>query len=517
MSCRVIGERGMGTQSTIQRPATLSAPAVVRALRENRFFFIRSLVVTTSVVILMTTPLRLDQWDPFLFMVSALLVALSERLAIPRRTVNGVVSFTFVPLAMAAILLGPLPAALLGLFSAVLGDGVLRRRTWGQVGEKAAALALMLTFGAWVSWAMEAPPAAILAFLPHFIMTFWFAAFAAWTIWLLKREERWTADAGQGVTVLLLILGLWSHPLWLNSLAPVSPAVDLGWLPAVFVMTAGFMFLDNVLTSVTAISVGGVKRLAFWRYSLLPAFMQYNVLAVGALLLIWSYQMGGNLGLLTTSLLVVLTFYIYRLHEKAKDMLLSSMCAFATALDARDPYTYGHSDRVAGYAVALAKAIGLPTGRQRRIQLAAQLHDIGKIGIPDAVLLKPGRFTPEEFDVMKGHVQHGVQILWNIPDLREVAQIIEQEHERLDGTGYPKGLAGDEIGLEARIISVADVYDALTTNRPYRDASTPEQALKILEGLAGKDLDPALVTAFREAQQTGEAEAELAFAYCLTN
>lgn len=507
----------METRSIVSKPLAWIRPPLSGSLPQNVLLLTRGAAVVASVVALTATPSRPGPGDLFLFLVLALLTALSELMAIPRRSANGVVSFTFIPLAAVVMLLGPLPAAILGAFSAAVGDGWLRRRTWGQIGEKAAALALMLTFGAWVSWAAEAPPAAILAFLPHFIMTFWFAAFAAWTIWHLRREERWTADAGQGVTVLLLILGLWSHPLWFNSLAPVSPVVDLGWLPAVFVMTAGFMFLDNVLTSVTAISGGGIKRLAFWRYSLLPAFMQYNVLAVGVLLLVWSYQGSGPLGLLATSLVVVLAFYSYRLHEKGKDMLLSSMCAFATALDARDPYTYGHSDRVAGYAVALAKAIGLPTGRQRRIQLAAQLHDIGKIGIPDAVLLKPGRFTPEEFDVMKGHVQHGVQILWNIPDLREVAQIIEQEHERLDGTGYPKGLVGDEIGLEARIISVADVYDALTTNRPYRTASSPEQAFRILNDLAGKELDTKLVKTFQAVQENGEADAELAFAFCLTN
>jgi HD-GYP domain-containing protein (c-di-GMP phosphodiesterase class II) len=138
------------------------------------------------------------------------------------------------------------------------------------------------------------------------------------------------------------------------------------------------------------------------------------------------------------------------------------------------------------------------------LQISAQLHDVGKIGIEDHILKKPGALTEEEFEVMKTHTTKGANILRPVTQLAEMLPGIELHHEALDGRGYPYGLKGDQIPLLARVIAVADTFDALTTNRPYQQAHTPDQALQIIKNLAGKRLDPAAVAALLAVYERGE-------------
>ena len=138
------------------------------------------------------------------------------------------------------------------------------------------------------------------------------------------------------------------------------------------------------------------------------------------------------------------------------------------------------------------------------LQISAQLHDVGKIGIEDRILKKPGALTAEEFEVMKTHTTKGANILRPVTQLAEMLPGIELHHESLDGRGYPYGLQGDQIPLLARVIAVADTFDALTTNRPYQHAHTPEEALKIIQNLAGKRLDPGPVAALLAVYGRGE-------------
>jgi putative two-component system response regulator len=172
---------------------------------------------------------------------------------------------------------------------------------------------------------------------------------------------------------------------------------------------------------------------------------------------------------------------------------------FARAVDAKSPYTKGHSDRVTANALALADHLGL-AGRERDILFqGASLHDIGKISVPDHILDKPGKLTPEEFDVIKQHPVQGARMIEQLQSLRETLPIVRWHHERLDGQGYPDGLRADKIPLLVRIVSVADVFDALSTDRPYRPALPYEQCLAIMrENASGGGLDPLLVTRFEE-------------------
>ncbi|MGO9084000.1 MAG: HD domain-containing phosphohydrolase [Candidatus Sulfotelmatobacter sp.] len=193
-----------------------------------------------------------------------------------------------------------------------------------------------------------------------------------------------------------------------------------------------------------------------------------------------------------------------RAAEENRALFMGSIQMLAGAVDEKDPYTRGHSDRVTRYSLLVAKEMNLPAAFMETLQISAQLHDVGKIGIEDHILKKPGALTEEEFEVMKTHTTKGANILRPVTQLAEMLPGIELHHEALDGRGYPYGLKGDQIPMLARVIAVGDTFDALTTNRPYQQAHTPEQALQIIRNLAGKRLDPDAVAALLAVYARGE-------------
>ena len=193
-----------------------------------------------------------------------------------------------------------------------------------------------------------------------------------------------------------------------------------------------------------------------------------------------------------------------RAAEENHELFLGSIQMLAGAVDEKDPYTRGHSDRVTRYSMQIAREMQLDDDFLAILRISAQLHDVGKIGIEDHILKKPGALTPEEFEVMKTHTTKGANLLRPVTQLKDMLPGIELHHESLDGRGYPYGLKGDEIPLLARVISVADTFDALTTNRPYQRAFEPKEALKIIHSLAGKRLDPKAVDALTAVYDRGE-------------
>ncbi|MGA2456764.1 MAG: HD domain-containing phosphohydrolase [Terriglobales bacterium] len=193
-----------------------------------------------------------------------------------------------------------------------------------------------------------------------------------------------------------------------------------------------------------------------------------------------------------------------RAADENKALFMGSIQMLAGAVDEKDPYTRGHSDRVTKYSLMIAQEMGLDPGFLEILRVSAQLHDVGKIGIEDRILKKPGALTPEEFEIMKTHTTKGANILRPVPQLREMLPGIELHHEALNGRGYPYGLKGDEIPLLARVIAVADTFDALTTNRPYQQAHDPEEALRIIQSVSGKRLDPKAVAALLTVFERGE-------------
>jgi putative nucleotidyltransferase with HDIG domain len=182
-------------------------------------------------------------------------------------------------------------------------------------------------------------------------------------------------------------------------------------------------------------------------------------------------------------------------EDQTQGAYTGAIRALAMALDARDPYTAGHSERVSVLSVAIGRSLRLRDEEIEIIRLGALLHDIGKIGVPDAVLLKPMALTPAEFDIIKQHPGAGARILQSVPFLAPHIPIVELHHERPDGRGYPLGLRGDEIPVAARIVHVADAYDAMTSERAYRPALGSAVALAELHRLSGVEFDEACVAA----------------------
>lgn len=179
-----------------------------------------------------------------------------------------------------------------------------------------------------------------------------------------------------------------------------------------------------------------------------------------------------------------------------KELFYKTIKSISFALDAKDPYTHGHSLRVTLYSLILASKLGLNDTALEEIETAGLLHDIGKIGIPQSILCKTDKLTDEEFEIMKDHTGRGAKMIQNVKKLRAVASWLKSHHERWDGRGYPCGLKGTEIPLFARVIALADTYDAMTSTRPYRKALPHEVAIQEIKRCAGIQFDPELAELF---------------------
>jgi putative nucleotidyltransferase with HDIG domain len=199
--------------------------------------------------------------------------------------------------------------------------------------------------------------------------------------------------------------------------------------------------------------------------------------------------------------------YIERLKEAAeenRELFIGSIRMLAAAIDEKDPYTRGHSGRVAKYSTLIGQELGLSAEDLDKLRISALLHDVGKIGVEDRVLKKPGSLTPEEFGLMKQHTVKGANIMRPVSQLKEMLPGIELHHEHMDGRGYPYGLLGQQIPLMARIIGVADTLDAMTTNRPYQSAMDLDFALERIRSLTGSKFDAVVVNALEAAIQHGK-------------
>jgi HD-GYP domain-containing protein (c-di-GMP phosphodiesterase class II) len=189
-----------------------------------------------------------------------------------------------------------------------------------------------------------------------------------------------------------------------------------------------------------------------------------------------------------------------------QELFLNSIRALAAAVDAKDPYTRGHSERVARYSVAIARHLDLPADEVKKVRIAALLHDVGKIGIDDRILRKPTALTDDEFEIMKLHPVKGALIMGQIPQLKWIIPGMKYHHEKWDGTGYPDGLAAEEIPLLARIISVADTFDAMTTTRPYQKAMKSDYVVSRIKTFSGTRYDTRVTDALEQALSSRDLE-----------
>ena len=208
----------------------------------------------------------------------------------------------------------------------------------------------------------------------------------------------------------------------------------------------------------------------------------------------WSAEDKERVGVLADQVAVAISNA--RLMAELKQLNLGTLTALARAIDAKSHWTSGHSERVTNWAMKIASAIGLPQKELEIIHRGGLLHDIGKIGTPMVILDKAGKLTDEEMEQMREHVRIGARILEPIPGFAECMPIVLQHHEWVDGSGYPEGLKGDEITLHARIFAVADCYDALISDRPYRPGMAPERVMEIIRAGIGKQFDGFVVETF---------------------
>jgi len=190
--------------------------------------------------------------------------------------------------------------------------------------------------------------------------------------------------------------------------------------------------------------------------------------------------------------------------EANRELFIGTVKGLAAAIDGKDPYTRGHSERVSRFSIAIAQRLGLTDDEVEKIRISALLHDVGKIGIDDSILKKPSALTDEEYEIMKKHPQKGYKIMSQIPAMKEFLPGMYMHHEMVDGKGYPQGLKGDEIPIMGRIVAVADTFDAMTTERPYQKAMEFDDALGRIETFVGTRYDPAVVAALIEACKEGQ-------------
>lgn len=259
-------------------------------------------------------------------------------------------------------------------------------------------------------------------------------------------------------------------------------------------------FLTYVVVNTTLVAgiihlTGGVRFVYQVRFVLRQLHIQLVTLGVLAILMAIVYPLSPWYLFLVGSPLMVVQASIRgyaRLRQQAK----TAFTRMAQVVGQRDTYTGTHSTKVAELAAKLARALRLPDATVEQIEAAALVHDLGKVAVPDSILLKPGKLTAEEWAVIKRHPVVGAELLEGLEVYAGVADIVRHEHEHWDGGGYPDGLRGERIPLGSRILALADVWDALTSDRPYRKAFPPDEARRILRGMAGTVLDPKLVDIF---------------------
>jgi putative nucleotidyltransferase with HDIG domain len=193
-----------------------------------------------------------------------------------------------------------------------------------------------------------------------------------------------------------------------------------------------------------------------------------------------------------------------RLYQNIRNNYLKTIRAFALAVEAKDEYTHGHSENVMKYAVMIAKNLKIPHQEIERVQYAGLLHDIGKIGVSEYILNKPGKLTPQEFQEIKKHPELGARIISDVPFLKSLVPLVLHHHEYFGGGGYPNGIAGEDIPFGARILTVSDAYEAMTSDRPYRRSLSQDVAFSILDTQRGIQFDPAIVDAFLDVMRQKE-------------
>ena len=257
-----------------------------------------------------------------------------------------------------------------------------------------------------------------------------------------------------------------------------------------------YLAVNASLVTLLISNLLGKKIHLIWNQNIKWAAKNFLTMVPLGVILAIAYQNYGYFGILLFFGPLLMARYSFKLYIDLKSSYLETIQALSKALEAKDPETSGHAERVSLYSTAIARGMGLSESRIDNIMYAGLLHDIGKIGISDNVLQKPGRLTSDEYDKIKEHSAIGADILRDIDFFRDASKIIRHHHERYDGKGYPDGIGGEEVPIESYILGVADAFDAMTNDRPYRKALTAEEARDVIKEQAGKQFHPRVAETF---------------------
>jgi len=273
-------------------------------------------------------------------------------------------------------------------------------------------------------------------------------------------------------------------------------SVDFPWMLVPLAACAAVSFLLNdCLTGMAGHFCYGISFKEAWVSGLAWMVPTQGALAVVGVSIAQVLAVS-RLGFLLFVFPLVVARQVYQRYLTARDAYTDSIRSLVGALEAKDPYTRGHSERVAQYAVRIGTAMGLEPSDVSRLEHAALMHDLGKLAVPRSVLTKPGKLDDSEFALIRAHPKRGADIVSGIPYLEGLADYVRDHHERYDGQGYGRGIAAGDISPFARILAVADSYDAMTTKRQYRDAMSREEAARELVACAGTQFDPEVIQVF---------------------
>lgn len=266
-------------------------------------------------------------------------------------------------------------------------------------------------------------------------------------------------------------------------------------LPTFFILVIGVVFNTSIISGFLTVS-GDNKFTTTWLSNIKGVFPSAIAVGTMGIIIAIAFIGYGYGAVLLFFGPLLLARYSFKLYIEMRNLYISTIQALNKTVEAKDPYTSGHANRVEKFAVELATAYQLPFESIENIKTASILHDIGKIGINDAILNKTTRLTNEEYSEIMRHPSIGAEIISKVDFLKDITTIVKHHHERYDGHGYPDGLVGDQIPIEACVLTIADSYDAMTSDRPYRKALTPEEAFEELKKNSGTQFHPGLVDAF---------------------
>lgn len=301
------------------------------------------------------------------------------------------------------------------------------------------------------------------------------------------------SELGGFLGALLLYRYFFSSQLVGVPLNTYSPTLLLSLASVFLGYSIAFNFISLLSSFILRVNLRDALRV----HLSLFYFGIYFVLGMSLFLIVPTYAAFGIPGLLLGLIPLCVFFFASKLYFQTQEVYRHSLRSLVGVIEAMDPYTHGHSDRVATVSLEIGKTLPLSQSRLQLLEYAAYLHDMGKISIDPAILRKPEALTEEEWRIIKAHPVEGAEILRNVKFLKPILPWIEHHHEKANGTGYPSCLSLKEIPLEARIITLADAFDAMISNRPYRPPLSIEEALKEIENNSGTQFDPLVVEAFK--------------------